>query len=636
MGSRIWFVLSGVKNSNRWIAVLIVVSIAAATLCFLRITTNPPGFYIDESSIGYNAHLIARTGADENGVRWPLYFRAFGDYKNPVYIYVLAALFRLTGPSILVPRLLSALLVVLAAGTLGVLALRLTRSRIVALLAGICALVTPWFFEVSRVAMEVSLYPLALALFLLCLQRAAEKANWSGFDIASLAATLALLTYAYSIGRLLAPLLALGLAFFLNRQRWLGIVATWFLYAVLVLPIVAFSINHSGALTERFNIITYLNAKVGWAETAFEFAKHYLRNLNPWRLLVRGDPNRDQIVHVFGTPHFLAPLFVFSLAGIALGLRRVKSDPWSRFLIYGFAVAIIPASLTNETFHMLRLIAVPMFLLVFAIVGMAWLVERSRTVFVILLALTALEAGWFQWKYQRTAQTARRVHLFDAEYPAKIFEPAIASKAQPIYLADALWIPGYIQAYWYGTLKDVDLSRFRRLPPDETVPLGGLMISTEENCPGCEILATVRPYTLAIAKEPPRPRPPLPAEAFRAELSVRESPTDLRAKKQTVLLVRIKNVSAVTWPARERGGGIHQVSVGNHWLDADGKTLINDDARSALLRDLKPGETIELPLTVNAPAVAGRYLLEIDMLQEGVSWFGLKGSQTVRVPVNVR
>ena len=105
--------LSGVKNSNRWIAVLIVVSIAAATLCFLRITTNPPGFYIDESSIAYNAHTIARTGADENGVRWPLYFRAFGDYKNPVYIYVLAALFRLTGPSILVPRLLSALLVVL-------------------------------------------------------------------------------------------------------------------------------------------------------------------------------------------------------------------------------------------------------------------------------------------------------------------------------------------------------------------------------------------------------------------------------------------------------------------------------------------------------------------------------------------
>lgn len=628
--------LSGVKNSNRWIAVLIAVSIATAALSFLHLTTNPPGFYIDESSIAYNAHTIAQTGADENGVRWPLYFRAFGDYKNPIYIYGLAALFRVAGPSILVPRLLSAFLVVLAAATLAALGLRLTRSRIVALLTGIVALITPWLFEVGRVAMEVALYPLALALFLLCLQRAVEKAKWNALNVASLAATLALLTYAYSIGRLFAPMLALGLAFFWNRQRWTGIVATWLLYAVLVVPIVLFSLNHPGALTERFNIITYLNAHVGSSETAFEFAKHYVRNLNPWRLLVRGDPNRDQIVHVFGTPHFLAPIFVFSIAGIALTMRRVKSDAWSRFLLYGFAVAIIPASLTNETFHMLRLIAVPIFLIVFAIAGLAWFGERSRVVFLILLALAAIEAGWFQWKYQRTAQTARRVHLFDAEYPTKIFKPAIASGAQPIYLADALWIPGYIQAYWYGTLKGIDLSRFHRLPPDQAVPLGGLMITTEENCPGCEVLATVRPYTLAIAKESPRPRPPLPAEGFRAELLVDAPPSNMRSKKQTVLLVRIKNISAITWPARERGGGVHQVSVGNHWLTPSGQTIVNDDGRSALLRDLKPGETIELPLSVNTPAVPGRYLLEIDMLQEGVSWFGLTGSQTVRIPVDVR
>ena len=628
--------LTGVKNSNAWIAVLSVVAIAVTALCFARITTNPPGFYIDESSIAYNAHTIARTGTDENGVRWPLYFRAFGDYKNPVYIYLLAGLFRLTGPSILGPRLLSAVLILAAATTLGLLALRLTRSRIVAVLAGILTLITPWLFEVGRVAIEVALYPLALGLFLVCLQRAAGRNKWSAIDVMSLAVTLALLTYAYSIGRLFGPLLALGLAFFCTRERWRGVAATWLVYAILVVPIVLFSVNHPGALTERFNIITYLNSHLGVGNTAFEFAKHYLRNLNPWRLLVRGDPNPDQIVHVFGTPLFLAPVFVFSVTGMVLAVRNAKREQWSRFLLYAFAVAIVPASLTNEPFHMLRLIALPLFLLVFAIAGMTWFAERSRPVFFVLLLLTAVEAGWFQWKYQRTAHTARRVHLFDAEYSSKIFEPAVASGANPIYLADALWIPGYIQAYWYGTLNGVELSRFNRLPPDQTVPLGGLMISTEENCPGCEILATVKPYTLAMAKEPPRSRPPLPEEGFRAELSIVDPPANLHAKREAVLLVRIKNISAVTWPARERGGGIHQVSVGNHWLDPTGKIVINDDGRSALLRDLKPGERIELPLTVNAPAARGRYVLEIDMLQEGVSWFGLKGSQTVRVPVEVR
>src|SRR5690348_2317733 len=75
---------------------------------FYQVPQNPPGFYIDESSIAYNAYTIASTGRDEYGESWPLYFRAFGEYKNPVYIYLLAFLFSLFGPSILVARLLSA------------------------------------------------------------------------------------------------------------------------------------------------------------------------------------------------------------------------------------------------------------------------------------------------------------------------------------------------------------------------------------------------------------------------------------------------------------------------------------------------------------------------------------------------
>jgi len=633
-------VLSGVKNANTWIAVLAAIAVVAAALCFVRITSNPPGFYIDESSIAYNASTIARTGSDENGVRWPLYFRAFDDYKNPVYVYLLAGLFRLTGPSILVARLLSASLVVLAAATLGVLALRLSRSRMIALGTIVVALITPWFFELGRVVMEVAMYPLACALFLLGLQRAAAKVKWNVSDVVALAATLALLSYAYSIGRLFAPLLALGLAFFWTRERWRWIAATWCLYAVLVSPILIFSLKHPGALLGRFTIVTYLNSELGLGETVYQFAKHYLRNLNPWRLLVSGDPSRDQIVHVFGTPHFLAAVFVFSLGGLFAMVSRAKEDAWARFLLYGMAVAIVPASLTNEAFHMLRLITVPVFLVVFAVEGVAWFGRRwntpiARSGFIALLALALLEAGWFQWNYHRTAHTARRVHLFDAEYREKIFEPAIASTAQPIYLADALWIPGYIQAYWYATLKGIDLSRFQRLPAEEAPPLGALLISTEENCPGCEVLAVVRPYTLAIAKEPPRVRPPLPPEGFRAELSVWAPPSSLRAKKQAVISVRIKNASTVTWLARERGGSPHQVSLGNHWLEPSGRTLINDDGRRALLRDLKPGETTDLPLTVNAPA-PGRYILELDMVQEGVSWFGLQGSPTLRLPVEVR
>src|SRR5262249_47419237 len=148
---------------------------------------NPPGFYIDESSIAYNAFKISQTGRDEFGASWPLYFRAFGEYKNPTYIYLLALLYRFTGPSILAARLLSATLALIFALLLGFLAGRMTRRRGVGLMVGIFALFTPWFFELSRLVLEVALYPVALALFLLLLHLASAKSKWAQFDIIGLA-----------------------------------------------------------------------------------------------------------------------------------------------------------------------------------------------------------------------------------------------------------------------------------------------------------------------------------------------------------------------------------------------------------------------------------------------------------------
>ncbi|MEM6530019.1 MAG: hypothetical protein AAF653_17095, partial [Chloroflexota bacterium] len=42
------------------------------------------------------------------------------------------------------------------------------------------------------------------------------------------------------------------------------------------------------------------------------------------------------------------------------------------------------------------------------------------------------------------------------------------------------------------------------------------------------------------------------------------------------------------------------------------------------------------PIKVTAPATAGRYTLEFDMVQEGVAWFGKQGSATSRHTVTVR
>src|SRR4051812_31027086 len=211
---------------------ILVVLVGGVVLYTHAVTTNPAGFYFDESSIAYNAHLISQTGRDEHGEAWPLYFRAFGDYKNPVFIYLLALVFRVTGPSILVARLFSASLGLLTAVLLALAAFHITRNRTMGVLVLLASLLTPWLFELSRVVVEVALYPALVALFLLLVYRASEKEKWSWAEAIAISLSLALLTYTYSIGRVLGPLLAMGLVLLMTRTRVWSVVKVWVFFGL--------------------------------------------------------------------------------------------------------------------------------------------------------------------------------------------------------------------------------------------------------------------------------------------------------------------------------------------------------------------------------------------------------------------
>lgn len=602
--------------------------------------TNPPGFFIDESSVAYNAQLIAQTGHDEHGKAWPLYFRAFTDYKNPTHIYLLAALFRITGPSIAVARYLSATAGVLTALVLGLLGMRWSGRREVGLMVTLTTLLTPWLFELSRVVMEVALYPLALALFLLCVYRASVKLQWSWTDMVGLAATLALLTYTYSIGRLLAPLLALGLVFFMTRARRQTLLRTWGLYLLSLIPLVIFQIRNPPALMQRFKVLTYIKPESTASEIAWTFVKHYLGNLNPLRLFVTEHSNVSEIIHIPGTQPILFATALLAAAGVYLLARRRRIDAWWRFVLFGLFISIVPASLTNEYFHMLRLCAVPVFLIVLTIPALGWLVEERSSVrqgaLAAMLVLTLSQGLIFQYQYRANGRTPRRLHLFDADYPAKILPTALAaSQSRTIFLADAPAVPGYIQAYWHATLKNIPLDRFVLLAPDQPEPDGGTIISTESGCPRCRILAESEPYVVYVAQGAPRSPAPLPDSGFHAELKVLNPPLRLTRGEQTTIEVLVKNTSDTLWLTRERVSSPFQLSLANHWLDQAGQIMVNDDGRGPLPRDLRPGEAVQIHLIVNAPRRAGAYQLEIDMLQESVSWFGLKGSRTWRRGVTV-
>jgi hypothetical protein len=128
---------------------------------------------------------------------------------------------------------------------------------------------------------------------------------------------------------------------------------------------------------------------------------------------------------------------------------------------------------------------------------------------------------------------------------------------------------------------------------------------------------------------------PLSQRACHAGLSISQAALCGHAGERMLIDVRVENRSPELWPSLPDARGRCQINVANRWLDADGALLQRDDERTALPNDVPAGGTADVLIGVRPPAVNGRYVLEIDLVQEHVGWFGEQGSPTLRVPCDV-
>ncbi|MFN2493510.1 MAG: hypothetical protein ABR501_11585 [Pyrinomonadaceae bacterium] len=128
----------------------------------------------------------------------------------------------------------------------------------------------------------------------------------------------------------------------------------------------------------------------------------------------------------------------------------------------------------------------------------------------------------------------------------------------------------------------------------------------------------------------------LAASAYRAKISAMQQPAVIKAGSKEALQVKVRNEGDYVWQARAPQGWKNIVTLGDRWLTADGSRVVNDmDARAVLPHNLKPREEAEITLTVTAPQKPGKYILELDMVHEGVTWFYEQGSVTLRWHVEV-
>ena len=349
--------------------------ILGTVLRFYNITSNPPGLYNDEISIGLNAYDILKTGKDQYGYSFPLAFKSFGDFKMPGYIYLVTLSMAVFGKSEFAVRLPSAL-----AGILTILVFfYLTkevlefdkktklRADIVALVGAAILAILPWHIQFSRGGFEVcvALFFYVTALFLGV--RYFKTNKWPYLLGAVL--FLCFCEYTYQAYRVLSPLtvfMITAIAFFKVKKHFKSFLAAFLGFIALSLPLIAFSLTTQGQErllgTSAFGSGIFSQGVVGLFKDLIIFINNYISFFSLTFLFHLGDQiNRHQVQN-FGLLYFWQLPFIIS--GVYF-LTKTKNSLIRFLIIFLFLVAPVAPAIALPSPHTLRFLlgAIPFTLL---------------------------------------------------------------------------------------------------------------------------------------------------------------------------------------------------------------------------------------------------------------------------------
>jgi 4-amino-4-deoxy-L-arabinose transferase-like glycosyltransferase len=420
----------GERMRGNW-NILILISIIALSF-FLRvykIADNPPALNWDEVSHGYNAYSLLKTGRDEWGTKLPLIFRAYGDYKLPLYIYLSVlplAFFGLGAFSVRLVSLLSGTGLVFLAY---LITKKLTKNEAFSLLATFLTAISPWGLFVSRVAVEANLgaflFALGMYFFLGWLKREEGKLFWT-----TLSWGLAL--FAYNSARVIVPVFFLFLLIMgFWKKRFKELVLPTALFLVFLIPFIGQLYNQTAKA--RFDWVSLIDqgtlakiiekrntsplpsliTRALYNRPAYFIAyaaRNYLASFSPKYLFFRGGSH-----YQFSQPgHEL--LYLVTAPFLLLGLlRAIFRGRLEEELIAGwFLLAFLPSAITRDAPHVLRSLFVLPTPMILTVIGLKTALSKisgrsrfkGRLLFFILCLAVAVSFGrWWQdyWQIYRPA-----------------------------------------------------------------------------------------------------------------------------------------------------------------------------------------------------------------------------------------
>lgn len=374
---RLWRKMTLLKSKNTFL--LLIISFFLITRLY-KIDQIPLSVYWDEASIGYNAYSIAETGKDEWGDFLPIHFRAFGEFKLPVYIYSVVPFVKLFGLNEVSVRLPA---VFFSLGTVILvyfLAKRFFDSQKVGLFAAFLVTISPWFFLFSRTGYEATaglmFYLLGIYLFLNSQKRV--------FILLSVICFV-LSIYSYNSFRVISlpTLLILFILQFKNielKRNLAILIISVILLIISILPIYRLYKYDMGI--QRLQTVS---------TSTTNFFSNYLSHFSLDFLFISGDDNLRSHVP------FAGQLFLFDVVLLPLGLIYIIGRKQKRYLlpIILSLLAPIPAAITKESPHALRSISVVPFIHLISAVGILKLMDFIHKGSWVLLVTLIISLTFF-------------------------------------------------------------------------------------------------------------------------------------------------------------------------------------------------------------------------------------------------
>lgn len=390
---------------------LLCILILAGFLRINNLQNNPPGFYTDEASIGYNAYKIATTARDEHGKFLPIFFEAFGEYKNPFAIYPVVPFITLFGVNEFAVRLTQAVWGLLNIIAIYFLAKELWNKNI-GLLGAFTLAIIPWHVHLSRFIIEShNAFLFFILTGTLFLTKALKDKKQTKYIILT-ALCFGLSFYTYFATRIFTPLFLISLAFFL-RKDLLALLKSQTkkcalalaIFGIIILPFVFHMTSGEGLV--RFSQVSTKKSEGKENGLIKKTVMLYKDHLAPKFVFITGEsdfPGQELLRHSVPGIGLLykwqLPFFLLGICALFLTMRGKPKNYnkviiLSMLLLYPTGTLITDATTPFATRSVVGVVPYSLLVALGIQKTLVFLKNRSKLLLVLFLSLVVFTTGFY-------------------------------------------------------------------------------------------------------------------------------------------------------------------------------------------------------------------------------------------------